>query len=525
MSAGYRVHASVTSAETPRKTFGGGRAGGYDPGMNRTNLVFIYTDEQALRTLAAYGNTALAMPNLNRLAARSVVFDQAYVTQPVCTPSRGSLLTGLYPHTTRLTENNLPLAPEIPCLPELLPRGAYRTAHFGKWHLGDELYAQHGFDEWVSLEDEYLRFTPPGRDPAKRSDYTRFLLAQGWKPKNGDHFGRGEAARLPEAVGKPAFLAGEASRFIRENRARPFCLYVNFLEPHMPFFGPRDSQYDPAALPLPANFGRDGDGPATLKTRLLQEHYFRSGHSGLPLRTEAEWRLMIAHYWGLCSLVDTHAGAILRTLDECGLDDRTLVVFTSDHGDMMGSHGLLAKCVPFEEAVRVPLLIHTPGQKASRRVRGPLSQVDVVPTILDLMGEAVPGHLQGRSQRAALETGVAENGDGGVVIEWNGGNNGVSGDVTGGTSFPDWMTSLAPPEEIRAAFTSPARTLVTPDGWKLNWDSRGANELYDLNGDPGERKNRIHEPDLALRIRRMAEAIRAWQARTRDTVVLPPFPG
>ena len=133
--------------------------------MKRTNLLFIYTDEQSFNTLAAYGNEQIEMPHLNRLAAASSVFEKAYVTQPVCTPSRSTLLTGLYPHTNGCTENNIPLQPTTACLPEMLAAGDYATAHIGKWHLGDELFAQHGFAEWVSIEDGYNAYFSAGRDP------------------------------------------------------------------------------------------------------------------------------------------------------------------------------------------------------------------------------------------------------------------------------------------------------------------------------------------------------------------------
>jgi arylsulfatase len=486
--------------------------------MKPMNVLFLYTDEQAWRTLAAYGNTRIAMPNLNRLAEQGTVFDRAYVTQPVCTPSRSSLLTGLYPHTSGMTENNLRLADAIPCLPGMLPEGVYRTAHIGKWHLGDELYAQHGFQEWVTCEDGYNRYDGPGRDPARRSDYHHFLTKNGIRPEKGDTFGRGQACRLPEELGKPSFLAGEACRFLERNRDNPFCLYVNFLEPHMPYFGPRDNQYDPAAVELPDNFGAEGDSGATLKVRILREQNIRSGHSGLPLKTEADWRRMIAHYWGLCSLADTHMGRILSRLAELGLDRNTLVVFTSDHGDMMGSHGLIAKCVPFEEAVRVPLLIRPPVGRPGR-VAGPVSQIDLAPTILDFLEAPVPGHLQGSSLRPAMESGQADSRDGGVIIEWNGSNTGMEGVMSRG--LPDWMTAIAEPEAIRRTVASPARTLVGGDGWKLTWHAGGEHELYDLNADPGERVNRYGHHGTAEHVARMCRRIRAWQARTGDTVELP----
>ena len=125
--------------------------------------MFLYTDEQAFNTLACYGNNWIEMPNLNALADTSTVFDRAYVTQPVCTPSRSTLMTGQWPHTNGCVHNNVALKPETRCLPEILPRGEYVTGHYGKWHLGDEIFCQHGFDEWVNYEDNYFNYYSEGR--------------------------------------------------------------------------------------------------------------------------------------------------------------------------------------------------------------------------------------------------------------------------------------------------------------------------------------------------------------------------
>jgi arylsulfatase A-like enzyme len=488
--------------------------------MAPPNLLFLFTDEQRFDTLGAYGNPRIHTPNLNRLAEQSCVFDRAYVTQPVCTPSRSTILTGLYPHTTGCTENNVPLAPEVPCLPEML-RGDHLTAYFGKWHLGDEIFAQHGFEHWRSIEDGYAKYYQPGRDRSARSTYHHWLVENGFQPANGSSFGRGEAAHLPEEYGKPAYLGNEAGRFIRENADRPFALYVNFLEPHMPFFGPRDDEHDLASeVVLPGNFGKPPTDDQPLKTRLFERHYREQGHSGLPLRTEADWRRMIANYWGLCSLVDTHVGRILRTLDECGLADNTLVVYTSDHGDMMGSHRLLAKCVMFEEAARVPLLVRLPGQSKPRRVAAPVSQVDLVPTLLDLLGEDVPATLQGESLRPVLEG--AQEPDRDVFYEWNGPNCGLAGDVLGKVDLPEHLRDDATAEQAVSAITDPVRTVVTPDGWKLNVSpTRGEHELYDLNADPLETANLAGRSEHAARMDDLLGRLRGWQRRTGDTVELP----
>jgi arylsulfatase A-like enzyme len=306
-------------------------------------------------------------------------------------------------------------------------------------------------------------------------------------------------------------------------------LYVNFLEPHMPFFGPRDDQHALDEVLLPPNFDAMPGDDSPLKARLFQRTYYEQGHSGLPLRSEADWRRMIANYWGLCSLVDTHVGAILDTLAECGLDENTIVVYTSDHGDMMGSHRLLAKCVMYEEAVRVPLLVRLPPQltgslrlqETPRRVRAPVSQIDVVPTLLDLMGQPVPAGLQGESLRPLLE-GEDRAPARDVFIEWSGHNNGF-GDAIGSVSIPEPMLELASRDEIAAAITDPVRTVVTAEGWKLNYSPLGEHELYQLDEDPYETHNLAGQPGMKTKMEELAGRIRRWQERTGDSQEGRPF--
>ena len=486
--------------------------------MSQPNLLFIFTDEQRYNTLAAYGNDRIQMPNLNRLASQSTVFDQTYVTQPVCTPSRSTLMTGLYPHTTGCIGNNVFLRPDIPCLPEMLPKGQYATGYHGKWHLGDEIFAQHGFDEWVSIEDDYNKYYRPGRDPGARSSYHQFLKEQGVEPIKNGIYTRSQAARLPEPLGKPAFLASQASRFLRENRDRPFALYVNFLEPHMPFFGPRDDQYDPADMPLPPNF-HDVPGPdQPLKARAFARRYREATQSGVKLDSEAGWRRLIANYWGLCSLIDTHVGTILDTVEECGLADNTIVVFTSDHGDMMGAHQLLAKCVMYQEAMRVPLMIRLPGQRQGRRVNQQISQIDLVPTLLELMGHKAPTHLQGRSWAPALSGGApAPARD--VFVEWNGDGGGVIS--RSDRDVPKWLDELGPAERVLDSISASVRTVIDERGMKFNCSAIGEHELYDLAVDPYETKNLAHDSAMRPRMRELRERIVRWQERTGDAVKLP----
>ncbi len=486
------------------------------------NLLFIYTDEQRFDTLAAYGNEQIEMPNLNRLAEQACVFDRAYVTQPVCTPSRSSLLTGLYPHSNGCTTNNLLLDGDIPCLPEMLPSGQYATAHFGKWHLGDELFAQHGFDHWLSVEDGYNGWFRPGRDRDQVSDYTRWLIAHGQQPADGRAFGRGEAAKLPESLSKPHFLAESASKFIRDNQDRPFCLYVNFLEPHMPFTGPRDEQYDPDEITLPANHACPPGENNHLRSRLLHASYSSGKKFGTNSSDPREMRELAAKYWGLCSQVDTHCGTIFDALRECGLWDDTIIVFTSDHGDMMGSHQLIAKCVMYEEAIRIPMLVKLPGQAKMHRIEGPVSQADLAPTLLELMNVAPPRHLQGRSLATAMQD-TAEFTPADVVLEWSGPNHGVGSDNPDRVDVPEEWLQVASRQNIEDAISDPLRTIISADGrWKFMVSPRlGLHELYDLASDPGECRNVFGHPEHRGVVADLVGRLRAWQECTRDTVKLP----
>ncbi len=285
----------------------------------------------------------------------------------------------------------------------------------------------------------------------------------------------------------------------------------------MPFFGPRDAQYDPDGIPLPPNFEDASGEGCPLKHRLLVENYRRNGHSGLPLRTEDDWRRMIANYWGLCSLVDTHVGRILAELERLDLDEKTIVVFTSDHGDMMGAHRMLAKTVMFEEAVRVPMTVRLPGQREARRIAPPVSQVNLVPTLLELMGQEIPAELQGHSLVPSM---FDESADGRepVIIEWNGANNGMAGGMEDGRALPDWALEMASPDRIARALQDPLRTVVDPSGWKLTVSTIGEHQLFHLGEDPWERYPRYGEPGTEPIVAKLRGALDAWRRKTGDRV-------
>ena len=467
------------------------------PAGDKPNLLFLWTDEQRADTMAVYGNYRFRVPVMNALAARSIVFDQAYDTQPVCTPARSSVMTGLYPHQNGLITNNIPLRPDTQTFPELLGDGAYRTGYFGKWHLGDELFAQHGFQEWISIEDIYNQHFTAGRDRSKRSDYHHFLLRLGYQPdsKQGT-FSREYAVGRPLEHCKPAFLAGHASDFILRHRNEPWMLYVNFLEPHMPFSGPLNDLHSEEEAPIPRNYPGIPVEREPRSYAAIREQQKKGGINPgyLKLGPAATERAAVArlnrNYAGLCSQVDQALGRILWTLEASGQADNTIIVFTTDHGDMMGAHTLVAKSVMYEEAVRVPLLISVPWRQRGRiKVERPVSQIDLAPTLLELMGRKAPEGLAGESLLPLVTGGKLREED--VFIEWN--------DRQGPS----------------------ARAVVTPDGWKMAVYDTDNSLLFHRERDPLEMENLYYRKDYAATVQRLRAKIEAWQQRTGDKLRLP----
>ena len=471
----------------------------------KPNLLFIWTDEQRADTMAAYGNRVIQVPSLNALAAESFVFDNAYVSQPVCTPSRSTVMTGLWPHQNGCLGNNVPLAAETPCFNELLDDSDYRSGYIGKWHLGDEVFCQHGFDEWGAVEDMYHHYFSDGRDADARSPYHDWLIARGYEPGPGNVFDRGFVCSLPEEHCKPAFMQEQACDFLARHTDQPFMLFVNYLEPHMPFTGPLNELHDPDEIELPESFGDEFSQDDPLRYRLNRKQ-IEAGYG----RAEANYREFIARYYGLCTQLDRSVGAILAKLAELGLADNTIVVFTSDHGDLMGAHGMVEKCTMYEEDLRVPWLMRIPGMPAGEtHIPQRVSQIDLVPTLLDLMGrpEEAEG-LPGQSLRPLLAGGGVDEDH--VFVEWHPGQGALVG-----RPYADEAISEETLDKVEQGHI---RTVISPDGWKLCLAQGDKSQLFDLNADPHERTNLFYAGRHDDVVERLTGRIEQWQARTADPV-------
>lgn len=401
----------------------------------RPNFLLITTDQQRWDSLGAYGNPVGATPHLDRLAAEGLTSDAASVANPLCMPSRSSILTGRYPRGHRVWCNGvaLPLA-ELP-LPELLRRAGYRTGLVGKahftpcsaaepephfwdttelWQRRPELAEQHGpwygfdhveltighFNPRVGHYGAWLREHHDGcQELAERAHALSVGRApQSWK------------SALPTAAHASTYVGERTCAWLRERRGEPFFLWASFGDPHHPFRPPAPycDAFDAADVPLPAT------RPGELAHK--PPHHL-DYHEGRIARMEGGGRDMAGAFideamtreihrltYGMIQLVDENVGRILAELDALGLADNTVVLFTSDHGDLLGDHGLWNKG-PFhyEGLTRVPLLWRWPGVIAPGRRTGALvSLLDLLPTCCDLAGVELPvpeQHLDDPSRR------------------------------------------------------------------------------------------------------------------------------
>jgi arylsulfatase A-like enzyme len=466
----------------------------------KPNLILFLPDQQRADTLACYGGVNVHAPNLNKLASESMVFERAYVTHPVCTPSRSSLMTGTWPHINGCTRNSVPLDPRFQVLPELMADKDYRTGYIGKWHLGEEGPAVRGFQQWVSTDDH--------------GDYTNFLVAEGVTPdKQNGRFSEIAISNLPVALSRPKFLEQRACEFIEKHQRDPFVLVVAFVEPHSPYNGPLNDEHplDQVELDVTATLRESADLP--LRYRLMREWQQAEAvldRERLPAQfffgiTPEEYRGIKQRYLGLVTLVDRSTGAILECVERCGLRDNTIVIHTSDHGDSLGAHHLFGKETMFEEATRVPFLIRLPGQTRDHLISQPVSHIDFVPTLLDLLGQAKHPQCAGKSLLPLIkgDATLADN----VFLEW----------APNRTKIKKG-TKLARRRMIKRAVEESTRAIVSPDGWKLCLRDKDSNELYNLNSDPLETRNLYSERQYASVISNLRGEIHRWQESTEDKV-------
>ena len=415
---------------------------------SKPNVLFIAVDD--LRdTIGAYGDRTARTPNIDRLAARGVRFDRAYVQYPVCNPSRSSFLTGLRPDETGVLDNNTLLRarrPEVVTFPQMLKEQGWHSAAFGKiFHLGGGRDAA-ARSEWVDLPRswhtaERFEATPTGR----RKLDGRALTPNGsvaWA-----HWGMMDGADDDQPDGQ---IAQAVIARIESLGDAPWIIGAGFMKPHDPFLAPKKyfDLYPESALTLRR------DPPGTTPAPPLAVGF---GELGQAFRafSDRERLEFLRAYYACTSFMDAQVGRVLDTLDRLKLWDRTIVIFVGDHGYHLGERDWWNKNTLFERSCRAPLIVAAPGVKPGV-ARGLAEFVDLFPTVADYAGVPAPAGLAGRSLRPALLDPAA----------------------------PGKAAALTVVKRASARGDS-----VRTDRWRYTRWSDGTAELYDHAADPEETRN------------------------------------
>lgn len=444
----------------------------------RPSILLITCDQLRFDALGCYGNSIAITPNIDSLAREGVLFDHYFSQSPMCQPSRATIATGRYPRVHGVKFNWYDLPEREITLQHLLTEHGYNSWSVGKMHF-EPVENNHGFKSRVFVEgkffvgnDEYRTYL---RDLGLWDQYFKHIRA--WE--NSENYGA-TASPFPRESYIDSYIGRRAIEVLDSIEKTPFFMWLSFCNPHMPYDPPTpyDKIIDPASVLLPVGW----DGPHSDR---FPEHRTSSGGIDFHGLTEEKLRRVISHYHGSVALVDEIIGEVLRKVDGAN----TVVIFTSDHGEFLGHHGMLWKGGRFlyDDLVHVPLLIRYPVTVPGGRVVSHLAQAtDILATLLDFAGIDPPAGVQGRSLRPIVEQRAPR----------------------------DWRQAvLAEGLDVK---------MIRDYDWKMIfYAGREYGELYDLRRDPGERDNVYQLPAFrSVRselTRRLAELL----VQTEDPLPLP----
>jgi arylsulfatase A-like enzyme len=473
------------------------------------NILLIMTDQHRLSAIGAYrdsplcGNTPCQTPNIDRLAKEGVRFDNVYTTCPVCSPARGSVMTGLFPHAHGISSNTHNLGSsvhELPDSPVLLPRQlatlGYRLGYTGKWHLGNGQPKAFGVatDPAIPTTRGFVGqdFAGHGGGGFGYEEYHRYLSERNlqhevkpWSESSPQILPAGELTGPREST-VPFFLADHTCNLIDQFSAaeEPYFIWHNFWGPHGPYYAPEEyvDKYRNVDIPPWPNYdwpSRSTPGPHQVK--------IHPNHEKLDWE---DWATAVRYYYAFTTLIDEQIGRIYAHLEETGELDNTVIIFTSDHGETAGSHGGLTDkgWQHFEEIQRIPMIVRFPdGSQAGQTRSGLVSLADIYPTVLDLAGGATP-NIHGQSLLPLANNAAVEWRDH-VVVEFGGVNN----------------------------LAATLRTLIK-DGHKYGYSAGFPDQLYDLESDPHETINLAESPTHQGRIMDLRQTLSDWMSINRDPV-------
>jgi arylsulfatase A-like enzyme len=340
----------------------------------KPNILFVFADQLRSQELSCYGGVNIKTPNLDRLAEEGLMMTNAISTYPICTPFRGMLLTGLYPLHSGISNNDHPLNPDLPSFAKACKEEGYNTAYIGKWHLdgmGRTTYIpperRLGYDFWQALECTHTYFNSMYYDNnSKEPEYWEGFDAEAQTKAAQDYI----KSRDPE---------------------KPFFLTLSWGPPHDPYIAPQKylDMVDPMKLELRENVKEHeiADKLADYPRFIIPDKYKDRKKRRYDLGNEEWVRNSYAKYLAATLALDDFFGQILKTLEEEGILDNTILVFSSDHGDNLGSHQFFDKCSPYEESISIPFLLRYPKVVKDKTVSDILlSPIDMFPTIFGLAG-------------------------------------------------------------------------------------------------------------------------------------------
>lgn len=451
------------------------------------NIILITTDQQRYDTLGVTGNPHVQTPAMDALAERGALFRQGYIQNPVCVPSRACIQTGRYVHQhgVEFMSSAIDQTPGLPpwetTLMERLQDAGYSTAGYGKIHM----MPPRGFDEMQLTMGKGARWTSASGSPLGPAqlgpNYAEWLeqrnpggygsiYAQRRRPEYTSH-ATAIANVLPADQYVDSWIGENAVQYVERDHDRPFFMWAGFCGPHTPFDPPEPyaSMYDQDSIPIPELLG--ATSPSWLMSPRAPQF---DGADG-----EQVVRRMIAYYWAMMTLIDDMVAKIVEAADQRRDGRDTLIIITTDHGEMLGDFGAIGKGNFTEQVIRVPYLIVPPGNRlpSGRTVDDLVEHVDLAPTILDYAGLAQPEELPGQSLRPYLE--------------------------------PEWAEP-EPLESVLCEFTTNDRQqqskCVRSQRYKYVFNGRGKPvEFYDLHEDPSELVNLAADAGYAAVVRDHAE--------------------
>jgi N-acetylglucosamine-6-sulfatase len=441
----------------------------------RPNVVYIITDDQRWDLLSLRGHPFVRTPNMDRIGRQGVLFTNAFVTTSLCSPSRASYLTGRYAHQhkVRYNRSSETFDKEERTFPRMLHDAGYHTGYIGKWHIGNDASPRPGFDYWSVLPGQGRYFKPEFN----------------------------ENGRMKTIEGHVDDIVGDmAARFIEESdSAKPFCLSVGIKSPHAEQLPPDRLKNLLSGVEIPKppswfeDYARSGKADV-IRNSCIQVDKFFDG----PDQLKGGWDRYIKDFYRSVMSADAAVGKVLDALDRKKLAQNTLVIFVGDNGFFLGEHHMVDKRFPYEDALRVPMLMRLPGgASAGTTVSRMALNIDICPTVLDFCGVAVPKNVAGRSLRPLVS----------------------------GRAAQAWRTDMFY-EYAERIWQCPAVVAVRTERHKYieYLDPADTNELYDLVIDPQEMRNVIGEASYAATLADMKSRLGRLKKETGWTPPVAPGP-